>query len=934
MRNDWRAKSLAAALVLSTSVLAYDQPHFKSPAGHAHADCLHSSSVTQINHLLRTGGAGTNIILCPHAQIAIDPHGYPILFTAPRQSIYTVGSPEDSSRATITISHPKGHYSGDLATAIKADCASCRGAVIRNIQVDGGRMELGGIEGGDALILIGGDDGEQEVRHIDAWGARGFAVIHAAEGKSGSCSGVVIADNNIHSSGDAPLDLMLNSELVRLRDGPPPYLGKERPGHWSDGISIACQQSSVSDNTLRDISGVGIAVRGSPGTQVIQNTIVARDRDMLVGISVVAHPIFSKKVKHGGVIVRENSIHAATAMIRIGISTGAGAWATDELVGDHEIAFGSEVVKNRLSSYTGYYGYAIAVSDSRGIVVNENAISASIWGFQTDSCYTRPVFALPAPLLRDSRSVIGQLQGEFRDLHFGFLLCVGPGSASSSHEVAQHQINEQYIEQKAVRTRQGRPAPLAIPRNQVAGGPLHPHKGGRAGVHAYAQPKAGAGRGAMGGAGPAVKKGRRADDEGPYHKAEPGLEAADPTGGVDSKRFQYKGTGKADVVLISSDDIRFEVHQLNLSAASIPFSEMFSIGTPDALPEIKLAEHSTVLEELLPYIYSRQITSKRTLFERLGQQVALATPPPANAGGAAARDGDLLMSGFAFAVHFGFARLAEQTAVAIVERMTFQEVLEEADSIGQDWIEIPREKAFLLLNYLGSRQTQVNSIDDRALLTLITTAARCEKRGTYSNSTACNLVPLWYERRQRTAPILIRQVISTDGAVCPTCLSTFSQSPMSRKVVNRSKGQYPIADVLAILHSPSALITLNPLVTAHSLLPTLEPAGASTTWSITDALKLFGVFPTTTTYTGTFTRSGARAMDVRCLAALGVVASGRWTVEDDGTVVEEGELEAPWWLIGYVSGQWEASHKVLMVRMEELLRAPGDGGPAGTGVLE
>lgn len=25
----------------------------------------------------------------------------------------------------------------------------------------------------------------------------------------------------------------------------------------------------------------------------------------------------------------------------------------------------------------------------------------------------------------------------------------------------------------------------------------------------------------MGGAGPAVKKGRRADDEGPYHKAEP-----------------------------------------------------------------------------------------------------------------------------------------------------------------------------------------------------------------------------------------------------------------------------------------------------------------------------------------------------------------------------------------------------------------------------
>ena len=190
MITDWRAKSLAAllSLSLSHSALAYDQPHFKSPAGHSHPDCLHSSSVTQINHLLRTGGEGTNIVLCPYSQVLVDPHGYPILFTAPRQSIYTAGSPEDHSRATVVIQHPKGHFSGDLATAVKADCASCRGVVIRNIQVDGGRAELGGIEGGDALILVGGDEGEQEIRNIDAWGARGFAVIHASGSSFASSS--------------------------------------------------------------------------------------------------------------------------------------------------------------------------------------------------------------------------------------------------------------------------------------------------------------------------------------------------------------------------------------------------------------------------------------------------------------------------------------------------------------------------------------------------------------------------------------------------------------------------------------------------------------------------------------------------------------------------------------------------------------------------
>lgn len=132
---------------------------------------------------------------------------------------------------------------------------------------------------------------------------------------------------------------------------------------------------TVTENTIRDVSGVGIALRGAHGTQVTQNSVVARDRDMLVGITVVAHPAFTTRAAHvGGVVIRENRIHAASAMIRVGISTGAGAWSTDELIGDHEIAFGSEIKNNRLSSYVGYFAYAIAISDARGIVVSGNAV--------------------------------------------------------------------------------------------------------------------------------------------------------------------------------------------------------------------------------------------------------------------------------------------------------------------------------------------------------------------------------------------------------------------------------------------------------------------------------------------------------------------------------------------------------------------------------
>jgi len=149
------------------------QTHFSSSP-----DCLDSATVHDINTLLRTGGEGATVALCPFAQVSIDPSGKPITFTAARQSIFTQGYPEDHSRATIAIE--SDHAFGDLTTAIKADCDACRGVSIKALHIDGGREQLGGVEGGNALILVGGKVGEQEVRHVDAYNARGYAIIHAS----------------------------------------------------------------------------------------------------------------------------------------------------------------------------------------------------------------------------------------------------------------------------------------------------------------------------------------------------------------------------------------------------------------------------------------------------------------------------------------------------------------------------------------------------------------------------------------------------------------------------------------------------------------------------------------------------------------------------------------------------------------------------------
>lgn len=156
---------------------------------------------------------------------------------------------------------------------------------------------------------------------------------------------------------------------------------------------------------------------------------------------------------------------------------------------------------DKLFAYQGYLGYAIAISDARGITVQKNAVSwvskstrillsrelirgtlnrASIWGLETSACFQRPAFVPPTPLLRDPRSVIGKIQSEFTSQHYGFLACVGPGLPSSSGTLSRHQINDDFLLQHGHGRKKGgagRAAPGAA-RGAIPAAELHPHRHG------------------------------------------------------------------------------------------------------------------------------------------------------------------------------------------------------------------------------------------------------------------------------------------------------------------------------------------------------------------------------------------------------------------------------------------------------------------------
>lgn len=78
------------------------------------------------------------------------------------------------------------------------------------------------------------------VDNVHAYEPRGWSVLHGIEGWQNMCRGMIITNNQIGPAGHAP-----NTGFqFKKRDS----TGNYGAGQWADGISIACFQSTVSNN--------------------------------------------------------------------------------------------------------------------------------------------------------------------------------------------------------------------------------------------------------------------------------------------------------------------------------------------------------------------------------------------------------------------------------------------------------------------------------------------------------------------------------------------------------------------------------------------------------------------------------------------------------------------------------------------------------------
>ena len=391
------------------------------PAALAAPDCLRFADSHTINQAFIDGGPGKQVFLCPSKTYRLRE---PIIFTAAEQEIATQGYPTGSERATLVVA-------GDFATLIQGDCRRCAKVKIRSLVIDGSRKALGRISNhreSTGLVVIGGNGG-QSIQHCHLRDPRGYTAIHVREGDNLDCSHALIENNEIGPVGE---------EYIPNVDGPDPESAPSgRP--LADGISIACKDSIVRDNTFYDNTDAAIVVYCSPGTLIHANSITARTMSAMAGILMVDATPFDGDYKL--TTVKGNIIDAANRIIRVGIGIGAAVLSDDT----ETMLTGGRVLANGLRGK--YMGFGIAATGLDDWMIKDNWDEATHIGVRSDRCFDEPINPDPMAFVRHTNIQGGELQNEFVEQQFEYgeyecsvpqLTCFSPlHRRASGHGVAQ-----------------------------------------------------------------------------------------------------------------------------------------------------------------------------------------------------------------------------------------------------------------------------------------------------------------------------------------------------------------------------------------------------------------------------------------------------------------------------------------------------------------
>ncbi len=371
-KTPWKWIAAAAVVAIVAVSVAAAALVFQVPRPPT-STCIASGDQRDINAKLIL--PGDVAVLCSRAVFELTA---PVVFSADGQKVFTEGLPTDDRRAVLRLAS---------ASAVTAVFMMGRSdVVLSNVIVDGDRPRLGPLEG-DALIQAGGSASGQVIREVRALDTRSWSTIHIFEGGVPRCTGALVENNQIGPAGWTD-------------------------GRWADGISLACTNSVVRNNTIVDATDGGIVVFGAPGSLIENNVIRAESRTLLGGINMVDfHPY---EGDYTGTRVHGNVIDAAGAVVRIGLGMGHRVWVCldpNEDLTDYTL-YGAVVTENTLRGDHMQYGFA--VDGVRDWTVTDNTDLATHSGNPTVDCRGRTA-SPPAGFQYHSARAQGVFQSEFTE---------------------------------------------------------------------------------------------------------------------------------------------------------------------------------------------------------------------------------------------------------------------------------------------------------------------------------------------------------------------------------------------------------------------------------------------------------------------------------------------------------------------------------------
>lgn len=173
------------------------------------------------------------------------------------------------------------------------------------------------------------------------------------EGYNNACNSLTITNSFFGPSGNSPT---VGNQEKRDTLSTANATNVHTHNQWADGISLACQSSFVSGNTVIDATDGGIVLFGVPGSTITNNTIVSNSRVLMGGINMVDTAPFSGSFAN--VLVANNHLVANTTMMKVGIAMGTMVWSSYNSTSFRTNS--GTVLNNTFSSgATGYFSYGM-----------------------------------------------------------------------------------------------------------------------------------------------------------------------------------------------------------------------------------------------------------------------------------------------------------------------------------------------------------------------------------------------------------------------------------------------------------------------------------------------------------------------------------------------------------------------------------------------